>query len=552
MKEDFSRYLSVYPQTIKNENPELYQAILDYTKNFKGLVAFRDKLKIYINQIKPGRCKVCDAETGFSGTEPREFCSKKCSAKFNRNRDEVKEKTKNTCIKKYGVENPNQFILFRNKAKQTCIERYGHENPTCNSIIIEKVKETNRLKYGSDFFVSSDIGKTAIKNSMLEKYGVDNIGKVKEFRLKSRETFNLNFPEGSTEREELYKSIKNSTLRRSDVVNWRNNQDLILLEMFDGATPLELGKKYNVAFSTIYKFVNEHASYLITQNTEISLPHQKILDLLSQNSIDYKVNDRNAIEPKELDIYIPEHKLGIEINGLYWHTEQFKDKLYHLNKTKQCDKEGIQLLHFTDYEIINKFDIVSSIILNKLQKSDKIHARKCIIKEISNNDYMNFCEINHIQGYAISGVRLGLYHNDNLVSVMSFGKSRYDKNYEWELIRFCSLINTSVIGAASKLFKYFNQKYAPISIISYANRNRSNGNLYNLLEFELDHYSSPNYVYTDGKEILSRYQCQKHKLSELLKEKFDDNLSEYENMINAGWDKLYDCGNAVYLWKKAD
>lgn len=159
----------------------------------------------------------------------------------------------------------------------------------------------------------------------------------------------------------------------------------------------------------------------------------------------------------------------------------------------------------------------------------KIYARKCIIKEISVKEKNKFLNLYHIQGEDKSKVKLGLFFNDELVACMTFGKPRFNKNYQWELIRFAS--KYKVIGGASKLLKYFEKQYKPESIITYADRRFSKGNLYNLLEFKLLSKTQPNYFYIKGNEILTRYQCQKHKLQKLLGDKFDKDLTETENML---------------------
>ena len=135
---------------------------------------------------------------------------------------------------------------------------------------------------------------------------------------------------------------------------------------------------------------------------------------------------------------------------------------------------------------------------------------------------------------------------------MSFGKTRFNINYEWELLRYCNKLNTSVVGGASKLFKNFLKENNPESVISYSDKSFNTGNLYNMLGFEYSHTSSPNYKYISERDnlILSRYQCQKHKLSNLLKDNFDENLTETENMYNNGFHKIFDCGNDVWIYNK--
>ena len=129
---------------------------------------------------------------------------------------------------------------------------------------------------------------------------------------------------------------------------------------------------------------------------------------------------------------------------------------------------------------------------------------------------------------------------------MTFVKPRFNKKYEWELSRFCSKNNCNVIGGASKLFKYFIDNYNPQSIISYSNIAHTKGKLYETLGFNFDSISEPNYVWSNGHKVLSRYQCQKHRL---IQEGYEGN-TESEIMHNMGYSKLYDCGNKVWVWNK--
>lgn len=262
----------------------------------------------------------------------------------------------------------------------------------------------------------------------------------------------------------------------------------------------------------------------------------------------FERNDRTVLNGKELDLYSVKHKLAIEVNGIYWHSDEFKDKDYHLNKTEECMKQNISLLHFWDYEINKRQDIVKSMISSRLGLNHKIYGRQCLIKEVSSKEAKPFLANNHIQGASASSVNYGLYYNDELVAIMTFGKSRFNKKYDWELIRYCSKIGTNVIGGASKLFKHFLKNHDG-SIVSYANRRYSNGNLYHTLGFRLTNTSKPNYVYFKNGEMLSRIKCQKHKLKTFL-ENYDDDLSETENMKNNGYTKIYDCGNYVFVYER--
>ena len=194
-------------------------------------------------------------------------------------------------------------------------------------------------------------------------------------------------------------------------------------------------------------------------------------------------------------------------------------------------------------------DPIKSAIWLSIQNSNKnvIYARDCEIKHLDNKTQRDFMKTHHLQGSVEAKVKYGLFYQNNLVSVMTFGKPRYNKKYEWELLRFCSLINTRVIGGASKLFKFFIKNHSPKNVISYANLRFSEGNMYEKLGFNKIGKSSPNYFYIKDNVIYSRIRFQKHKLKDMIVT-FDPNLSEKVNMINNGYQLLYDRGNLIYEW----
>ena len=290
----------------------------------------------------------------------------------------------------------------------------------------------------------------------------------------------------------------------------------------------------------------------------ISNAEKELSKFLTNYNINHICSDRNIIHPKEIDILIPGFKIGIEYNGLLFHSyglcypNNFSEmnKKYHLVKTEMVEDKEFQLFHIFENEWLDsiKKNIWLSLLRNKLgliPKDNIVYARKCHIREVSNAEAITFQNQNHLQGYRSASIKLGLYYNNVLISLMTFGKPVFSKNYEYELIRFCSKINYRVIGGASKLLKYFEKKYNPISIVTYANRRWSIGNLYEKLGFTFLHNSEPNYFYIRNNKLYSRNSFQKHMLKDKL-ELFDNNMTELQNMMNNKYRVIYDCGNKVY------
>lgn len=259
--------------------------------------------------------------------------------------------------------------------------------------------------------------------------------------------------------------------------------------------------------------------------------------------------NRQILKGKELDAYFPSQRVAIEINGAYWHTDnQGKDRGYHLSKTKECEEQNVKLYHFFDSEILDKQDICVSMINKSIGKSKRIFARQCETREISPKQAKTFCIENHIQGYCVDKVRYGLFYKDELMSVMTFGKSRYNKQYEWELLRFCSKVGYIIVGGASKLLKHFERNISPKSLISYGNRRwcHKEKNVYDTIGFKYKGETLPNYFYERAGLMYSRQTFQRHKLNELFGYDFNEVLTESEIMSFYGFYRVYDCGNLVY------
>lgn len=279
-----------------------------------------------------------------------------------------------------------------------------------------------------------------------------------------------------------------------------------------------------------------------------SKPEIEIKDFVKSLGVSVRLNDRKTIRPRELDIVIPEHNIAIEFNGLFWHSElQGKDSSYHIGKSKECKELGLNLIHIFEHQWKFKQDIVKDIIRKRLGIVEtRIFARKCIVKEVDTISAKQFIEDNHLQGYTNATYKIGLYYEDELISMMTFGKSRYDKKHSWELIRFANKLGINVLGGAAKILKYF-RGIQHGSIVSYCDKSIFSGQLYNDLGFKYSHTSKPNYFYFDRHlNIHSRVAFQKHKLKDKL-EIFDPSKTEWENMLANKFNRYWDCGNDVYI-----
>lgn len=259
--------------------------------------------------------------------------------------------------------------------------------------------------------------------------------------------------------------------------------------------------------------------------------------------------------PPEFDfkIWIPSKKVGIELNGLYWHSYDHEptktERERHWIKCQMANKKGIRLIQIWEDEWREKKSIVLDIINRACKEKIKsIYGRNTAIRDVDTKDARTFLEQNHIQGYAKCSVRLGLYHKNRLVAIMTFGRSRFHKEPVWELIRFASQIGYRVIGGERKLFKRFIDDYKPDRIISYCDTRLFQGRMYSTLGFN-KHNHTIDYFWTRNGVRYNRYQTQKKRLETFLGvSSLDRSLSEHQIMTQNGFRKLYGSGHDTWIW----
>ena len=462
----------------------------------------------------------------------------------------VVENNKKSCMKKYGVKNAGWTNESQKKIKETNINNYGTMFPGGLPKFVEKAQNTKIRKYGDPFYYNKD----KQKQTNLEKYGVEYPLQLSEIQLKCQQEKMRKYGDpfyynkdkqkqtclnkyGRNHQSQEHYSDKTYTI----LLSFESLKEYILNQ--DIKTYINISNKLGITPTTLRNYI---VKYNLQELIDIDINESSYEQELQELYPFLKRHNRKILNGKEIDLYDEKHNIGIEFNGNYWHNEYGKEKNYHQEKSLLAEEKGIFIYHIFEYEWNTKKERIINQLNNLLKvNSQKIGARNCIIKEVSNKEKTQFLEENHLQGNDSSSIKLGLYYNNDLVSLMTFCKPRFNKNYEWELSRFCCKANCNVIGGASKLFKYFMNIYKPKSIISYSNIAHTKGNLYKMLGFELDSISEPNYVWCNGHETLSRYQCQKHKL---LEQGYKGN-SETEIMHNRGYYRIYDCGNKVWVLK---
>lgn len=318
--------------------------------------------------------------------------------------------------------------------------------------------------------------------------------------------------------------------------------------------------EYKLKYGDNVQIISNNTSKIISEltkeynankeNTFTSKPQLEIIKYIEEElGFKCSINNKRLLNGVEIDILINDTNIGIEYNGLFYHSESMgKNKNYHLDKTKLAENKGIKLIHIFEDEWLTKKDIVKNRLKTILGvDKNKIFARKCIIKEINVEDKDIFLNEVHIQGSDKSSVRLGAYYCDELVGVMTFSKlrkvlgSKNENDSEYELLRFA---NKSVIGLVGKFLKYFIKNYNPTKIISYADRRWSpiaKYCVYNKVGFNFVGETKPNYWYM--KNYRTREYRYNYRKDILVSKGYDSNKTEFKIMNELGYDKIWDCGS---------
>lgn len=519
------------------------------------------------------------------------FAQQYCSAKCNMTSSLTKNKRECTNLEKYGVTN-----LFKDtdKIQSAIFNKYGVTNPSKLSSVKNKISiansnnatsrnqaanETNLKKYGVKWAVQSAIVRDKIASTMITKYGVatnfsrpDILEKINQTKLARWGTTNTSALPYVIEKIKKTKlknhndSAFNNVDKRlltmvsrygihTSKMHWsQSTRDIMtnsnmLTEFITNKPIASAAIELQVSPTTLRNTANKHG--IVTYSRRKNQYEDLIFNLLTEHTVVFEQNNRSVLQGKELDFYIPHLNLAIECNGMFWHSELMgKDRRYHVSKTEACATKGIRLLQFWDYQIDENWPVVASMILNAVGCTKiKIGARKTKLIQLTSAECSSFLSANHLQGSINASIRYGLTYNGELVSVMCFGGSRF-KQGEYELLRFANKLNYQVVGGASKLLTAFlNDNPIITTVISYASRDISMGNMYTQIGFVEITKTSPAYMYFLNRIVYNRIKFQKHKLKDTL-EIFDPNLSEWENMKNNGYNRFWNTGNIKYAYTR--
>ena len=425
-------------------------------------------------------------------------CLKHVMKLYNLKKDKklVQQNINKTFLDKYGK------IGFVNpeKSKQTMIERYGVDNALKISSVKEKIKQTNNERYGGNAPACDPRIQEKMQQTCLKRYGVKNI--------------RLNANTKQSIKEKMSKTIQ---------------------------------EKYGVPYYCLTE------DCISKQGKTISKVNRNFAKLLDANNIQYK--QEYVLENKSYDFKI--ENILVEINPTYTHNstigpyfknhkQESKDSNYHLDKTLLASKYNFRCIHVFDNDDWNK-------IIYLLQPKQKVYARNCIITEVPIKECNEFLNSYHLQNACRNQkIRLGLYFNNKLVQIMTFGKPRYNKNYEYELLRLCSHKDYIIIGGSEKLFKHFVNEYNPQNIISYCDYSKFSGDVYKRLGMEFKNLTKPigNWFNLESNDFITESLLKQRGFDQLFGTNYGKGTSNAELMIQHGWVQVYNCGQSIYSWNK--
>lgn len=588
-------------QLFENKNPKSYirliksrADIFNQVKEYQNLIKSKSLMETVWCIINNQQPLVCDCGNfrlfNTYNLGYRSYCGQHCLAR----RDQHAKKIKKVW------EDPNKLENMIQKRRATCLKKYGVENPALSKKIKEKIKATNLKRYGTEFPLQSERIRDKIKQIIKEKYGVQYPFESEEIRNRSNETFKVNNPtvpdkmflarqgyikkygtnpyaqpntqdkikktlieiygvDHPSKSSEIVEKKQATLLRKYGKLNPAQlhiNKEIFnifqdktqLIHLLETYSISEITQKYSITRSLLINYHNKYGLNLIKQRARSGY-EEELAQILDNLNIFYIRNYTQICAPQQLDFYIPEHNLAIEFNGLYWHSEKSgnKHKNYHFQKMSICRKANIQLLTIFEDEWVLR----PTVIINKIKHlckltSSVVGARKVIVSESTNNQLItNFLESYHVQGKT-SGTSISLIGkvNDKTVAVLTL---RLIKNKTYEMTRYCIDTNSSYPGLFSKFLSYIrnNLNYKVNTIVTFADLRWSYGDVYVKSGFTKISEIPPDYRYTDYKTRMHKFNFRKHRIKNTFGIDIDGK-TESTLIAELGFDKIWDCGKIKY------
>ena len=448
-------------------------------------------------------------------------------------------KSKLTKFEKYGDENYNN----KEKIKRTNLIRYGVENTYRTDKAITRAKEATLQKYGTEYFFSN---RKEFERVSMERYGVLHPMKCNDVVEKVSNTKFINWGDSHYNNQEKFENTfleKYGVKRPFDIQEFKDKSANTKLERYGD-------KNYNnreKALETVYERYGSdfYEKQVSTLGNRISAINKEFAKFINTTDFEFPIG-KYSYDLKKGDTLI-------EINPTFTHNSYENklfgrfgnlDKRYHLNKSELAREVGYNCIHIFDWDDWEKIRYL-------LQDKETLYARNLNIKGVSKEDTAEFLNKYHIQNTCKGQeVRIGLYKDDELIEIMTFGVPRYNKNYEWELLRLCTKAEYKVVGGAERLFKYFIETFNPNGIISYCDFSKFTGDVYTRLGFKQKGKPKPSKHWSKGEEHITDNLLRQRGYDQLFGTKYGKGTSNDELMLENGWLPIYDCGQITFIWNK--
>lgn len=424
-----------------------------------------------------------------------------------------KEKIKKTCLEKYGVTNPLLREKTIEKTRKALIKKYGSVSPYASKDVQEKIKNIFIKKYGGHP-LKDEVVKNKIKETCLKRYGAKSYIETKENRLNATNYF-----------------IKETN---EPVIDWLKSQQepkpsytgfIQILQKINSGQK----NKIKISLNLVKKIIKDYKN----SKTTLEALAEQLFDTTHYNKKPHNLSE----------IYRPDFKLTekvyLNVDGLYWHSEKQKENRYHFNLRKEFEDNNLRIIQFREDEIRNKPNICKSIVDNARGNTlNKVYARKCKVQAVQHKEAKTFLLENHLMG-STTARHVGLYHNNELISLLSFK----EKKNICKIERFCSKIGYVITGGFCKLVSYLEK-----NILSSAMEEMHNwvdlryGTGYHLLNKGFaKKRDTLGWKWTDGHSTFNRLKCRAN---------MDDRkLTQQQHADELGWYKIYDAGQRVYVKK---
>lgn len=516
------------------------------------------------------QCPVCGKPVLWNSMREVPVCSKECK----------RERMHQRNLEKYGVKHPMALKSVQEKHKASMKAHYGVEHALQSKELKEKAVQTNRKKFGTDWALGSSEVHDKIKKTMTERYGAPTTLQSEELVKKVKKTNLTRYGfENAQQSEQVKERTKKTCLKLYGVENPNQNKDISNKRI---KSRIENNGSYwskDMAVKRIVTSINRYGTkdpskskevkdkinktcmelYGVPQGcmtpgserSRISNVNKEFSKLLTCKGIDNKLKVR--IGSKFFDVLVPSENVVIEIDPSYTHNtlglNHYNHKLsetYHQEKTQLAESHGYRCIHVFDWDDWNK--VVQLVTPRKV----KIGARKCGIVKIVDQKVANkFIKENHIQGQARGTIlTLGLEYSDDLVMCMSFGRSRYNRNYTYELLRLCSKQGVEVVGGASKLFKFATQQLELDSIISYCDAAKFTGGVYENMGMTLVNTTPPNVVWSKEDKHVTSNLLRQRGYDQLFNTNYGKGTDNEILMLLNGWVPVCDCGQKVFAYEQ--